>query len=160
VESYIYKVNFVVEKCGSLHWNVTGIGHIMFCTYGNVYRNTTMLITCGVRLQLKCDGTRWRREGKWRGNWRMEWLASTLHITSEHGVYSTTTADAHKLLGSSRLNWRSPQPSPAVDLNGLVRLVERRNLVSAHVPSHFNWSLPVTRSIKPYSANVENMGSL
>ena len=23
------------------------------------------------------------REGKWRGNWRMEWVASTLHTTSE-----------------------------------------------------------------------------
>ena len=29
------------------------------------------------------------------------------------------------------------------DLNGLVRPAERRNLVSAHVPSHFNWSLPM-----------------
>jgi hypothetical protein len=28
------------------------------------------------------------------------------------------------------------------DLNGLVRFVERRNLVSARVPSHFNWPLP------------------
>ena len=33
------------------------------------------------------------REGKWRGNWRMEWVASTLHTTSEHGVSSITTAD-------------------------------------------------------------------
>jgi len=28
------------------------------------------------------------------------------------------------------------------DLNGLLRFVERRNLVSAHVLSHFNWPLP------------------
>jgi hypothetical protein len=27
------------------------------------------------------------------------------------------------------------------DLNGLVRFAERRNLVSARVPSHFNWPL-------------------
>jgi len=46
------------------------------------------------------------REGKWRGNWRMEWVASTLHTTSEHGVSSITTADAHTSAGSSRLNWR------------------------------------------------------
>jgi len=26
------------------------------------------------------------RQGKWRGNWRMQWVASTLHTTSEHGV--------------------------------------------------------------------------
>ena len=45
------------------------------------------------------------REGKWRGNWRMEWVASTLHTTSEHGVSSITTADAHTSAANSRLNW-------------------------------------------------------
>ena len=48
-----------------------------------------------------CDA----REGKWRGNWQMEWVASTLHTTSEHGVSSITTADAHTSAASSRLNW-------------------------------------------------------
>jgi hypothetical protein len=46
------------------------------------------------------------REGNWKGNWRMEWVASTLHTTSEHGVSSITTADAHTSAASSRLNWR------------------------------------------------------
>ena len=46
------------------------------------------------------------REGKWRGNWRMQWVASTLHTTSEHGVSSITTADAHTSAASSRINWR------------------------------------------------------
>jgi len=46
------------------------------------------------------------RERKWRGNWRMEWVASTLHTTSIHGVSSITTADAHISAASSRLNWR------------------------------------------------------
>ena len=46
------------------------------------------------------------REGKWRGNWRMEWVASTLLTTSEHGESSITTADAHTSAASSRLNWR------------------------------------------------------
>ena len=76
------------------------------------------------------------REGKWRGNWRMEWVASTLHITSEHGVTSITTADAHTSAVSSRLNWRPP-----ADLNGLIRFAERRNVLSARVPSLFNWPL-------------------
>jgi len=31
------------------------------------------------------------------------------------------------------------------DLNGLVRFAERRNLVSACVPSHFNWPLLYTK---------------
>jgi hypothetical protein len=69
------------------------------------------------------------REGKWRGNRRMEWVACTLHTISEHGVSSITTADAHNSVASTRLNWRPP---PA-DLNGLVRFAERRNLVSARV---------------------------
>jgi len=54
------------------------------------------------RLQPKCDV----REGKWRGNWRMEWVASTLQTTSEHGVSGITTADTHTSAVSSRLNWR------------------------------------------------------
>ena len=40
------------------------------------------------------------------GNWRMEWVDSTLHITSEHGVSSITTADVHTSAVSSRRNWR------------------------------------------------------
>jgi len=77
------------------------------------------------------------REGKWRGNWWMDWVVSTLHTTREHGVSSITTADAHTSTSSSRLNWRSP-----ADLNELVRFAGRRNLVSARVPLHFNWPLP------------------
>jgi hypothetical protein len=46
------------------------------------------------------------REGRWRGNWWMQWVASTLHTTSEHGVSSITTADAHTSAASSWLNWR------------------------------------------------------
>ena len=48
------------------------------------------------------------REGKWRGNWRMEWVASTLHTTSEHGLSSITTPDTHISAAGSRLNWRPP----------------------------------------------------
>jgi len=35
----------------------------------------------------------------------MDWVARTLHATSEHGVSSITTADAHTLAASDRLNW-------------------------------------------------------
>jgi hypothetical protein len=68
----------------------------------------------------------------------MEWVASTLHTTSEHGISSITTIttpDEHTSAASSRLNG-----SPT-DLNGLVRFAERRHLVSARVPSHFKRSL-------------------
>jgi len=47
------------------------------------------------------------QEGKWRRKWRIEWVASILHTTSEHGVSSITTADARTSAASSRLNWRS-----------------------------------------------------
>jgi len=42
---------------------------------------------------------------KWRRNWRMEWVASTLHTTSEHGISNITTSDAHNLAASCRLKW-------------------------------------------------------
>jgi len=45
-------------------------------------------------------------EGKWRGNWQMELVASTPDTTSEHSVSSITTADAHTSAASSRLNLR------------------------------------------------------
>jgi len=45
-------------------------------------------------------------EGKWKGNWRMDWVVSSLHTTSKHGVSSITTADAHTSAASSRPNWR------------------------------------------------------
>jgi len=45
------------------------------------------------------------QEGKWRGNWRMDWVVSTLHTTSEHGVTSITTTDSHASAASNRLNW-------------------------------------------------------
>jgi hypothetical protein len=49
------------------------------------------------------------REGKWRGHWRMEWVASSLYTTSEDGVSSITTVDAHTSAATSRLNWRPRQ---------------------------------------------------
>jgi hypothetical protein len=35
----------------------------------------------------------------------MEWIASTLYTTSEHGVSSITAADAYTSAASRRLNW-------------------------------------------------------
>ena len=66
----------------------------------------------------------------------MEWVASTPHTTSEHGVSSITTADAYTSAASSRLN-----------LSGLVCFTERRNLVSVCMPSHFKRSLPTHQLI-------------
>jgi hypothetical protein len=59
------------------------------------------------------------RKGKFRGNWRMEWVVSTL-----------------TLMRTPRLPVVDGTDAPA-DLNGLVLFAERPNLVSARVPSHF-----------------------
>jgi hypothetical protein len=49
------------------------------------------------------QGDAWER--KWRSNWQKAWVASTLHTTSELGVSSITTTDAHTSAASSWLNW-------------------------------------------------------
>ena len=36
------------------------------------------------------------------GNWLMDWVASTLHITSEHSVSSITIADVHTSAASNK----------------------------------------------------------
>jgi len=38
----------------------------------------------------------------------MQYVASTIHTTSQHAVSSITTADAHTSAASSRLNLRPP----------------------------------------------------
>jgi len=67
--------------------------------------------TLGARIwnivRLKPDGTRWRTGGEVKGK-LANWVGSQYsHTTSEHGVSSITTADAHTSAASSWLNWRS-----------------------------------------------------
>ena len=70
------------------------------------------------------------REGKWRGNWRMEWVASSIHTNSEHGVSSITMADAHTTAASSRLNWLPRRFNPLnTELNPICYLLA---LLGAH----------------------------
>jgi hypothetical protein len=76
------------------------------CLYAYLYRGigtrTVAVLESSWNVMAHGDA----RERKWRGNWRMEWATSALHTTSEHGVSSITTADAHTSAASSRLNWR------------------------------------------------------
>ena len=53
------------------------------------------------------------------------------HAISERSVSSITQADAH----TSAAKQSTELTPPPTDLNGLVRFGERRNLVSARVPS-------------------------
>jgi len=64
----------------------------------------------------------------------MEWGIGTLYTTSEHGVSSITTADAHAPAASSRLNLRPRRFK-------CTRPFRRKNLVSAPVTSLFKRSL-------------------
>ena len=69
------------------------------------------------------------REGKWRGNWWIEWVASTL-TTPPNMVYPALL----KLMRTPRLPAVDWTDAPT-DLNGLVCFGERRILVSARVSS-------------------------
>jgi len=84
-------------------------------------------------------------EGKWRGNWRMEWVVSTL-TRPRDVVYPTLLT----LMCTPRLpaiDWTES----LADSNGLVRLGERRNLVSARVPSASARALPLLKLHVPMS---------
>jgi len=76
-----------------------------------------IILLCG-RVQLKCDGTRWRTGGEVKGK-----IANGMgpHTTSEQGISSITTADAHASAAGSRLNWR---------------------------PRRYKWTLPFRRKTK------------
>jgi hypothetical protein len=85
-------------------------------------------------VRLKCDGTRRRTAEEVKGKLAIGVGSQYSHTTSELGVSSITTADANTSAASCRTE------APAA-INGLVRFPERRNLVSARVPSHFKRSL-------------------
>jgi hypothetical protein len=74
------------------------------------------------------------REGKWRGNWRLEWVAST--VTLPRNVVYPALPPLLRTTGLPAFDWTD---APA-DLNGLVLFGGRRNLVCAHVSSHLKRS--------------------
>jgi len=144
---YLYNFYTAMTRwslCRLYEWNTSDVAEVTGSVTSTGFRRWGWFVQnySSGRLQLKCDGTRWPTRGEVKGNWRMEWVASTLRTTSEHGVSSIASADAHTSAASSRLNW---QPA---DLNGLVRFAERRNLVSARVPSNFNWLLQHSFAMK------------
>ena len=110
VVSYLLSTNHPIHLC-CLIWPSDGpYRTIKKLTKFSTHRNGTKEQT------LPQVESRWNvvahgdtQEGRRRGNWRMECLATTLHTTSVHGVSSITTADAHTWAASSRLNWRPRQ---------------------------------------------------
>jgi hypothetical protein len=143
-ETWIFSTGFRKKKCSgvkiswkSVQWELS-CSHadgqtdmtkliVIFRNFANAPKNLALglfffelvgSLDSSWNVMAHCDA----REEKWRGNWRMEWVASTLHTTSEHGVPSITTADAHTSAASSRLNWR---------------------------PRRFKWTRPLRRKTKP-----------
>jgi hypothetical protein len=100
-------------------------------------RELVSVLRC--RLRLKRDGTRWRTGGEVKGkllNGVGSQSPSHRFTVPRNMVYRTLLP----LMRATRLpivDWTDA----STDLNGLVRFVERRNLVSARVPSHFKRSL-------------------
>jgi hypothetical protein len=91
-------------------------GHIVY-TCSIWYRHSVWVVVVLVRYTgwaRNCVESSWNviahvdagGGGKWRGKWRMLWVGSTLHTTSEHGVSSITAADAHTSAASIWLKWR------------------------------------------------------
>jgi hypothetical protein len=96
----------------------------------------------GVRVQLKCDGTRWRTGGEVK-----EKLANG--VGSQYSSHYLGTW----CIQLPVVDWTD---APA-DLNGLVRFAERRNLVSARVPSHSQRSL-LTRQYFEFLHSQDKFG--
>ena len=100
--------------CGKCDWKLTEFfAHIedLHCCYSSPNMISTMNWRW-VKLAGYVVESSWKvmahgdaREGKWRENWRMEWVDSTLHTNSERGVSSIITAYAHTSAAISRLNW-------------------------------------------------------
>ena len=112
-------LKWIFKKKSALPW--TGILYLRTGTRGELL----WMVYCVRNVVAHGDA----REGKWRGNWRMEWVASTL--TRPRDVLYPALLTLMRTPRLPAVDWTD---SPA-DLNGLVRLGERRKLVSARVPS-------------------------
>jgi hypothetical protein len=134
-----YTVCFFLPRSGSLQTqrDIVALRYTHVCKAITSAKSFIQQCTIGIVLQSRwnlrahCDA----REGKWRGNWRMEWVASTLALL-RNLVYPALLP----LMRTPRLpvvNWTD---APA-NLNGLVRFAEIPNLVSTRVPSYFKRSL-------------------
>jgi len=88
------------------------------------------------RLQLECDGTRWRTGEEVKGK-LANGVRSQYTFTLPRNVLYPALLPLMRTPRLPVVDWTE---APA-DLNGLVRFAERWNLVSASVQSHFNWSL-------------------
>jgi hypothetical protein len=102
---YIFNSNFYVQK-NSTDNKVEN--SLISTTYLGLFDRPSSGSSISVESSWNVIAHGEARQGEWRENWWMQWVAATLHTTWEHGVSSITTADAHTSAASSRLNWRPP----------------------------------------------------
>ena len=102
------------------------------------FQNFRCFKSFAVGLQLECDGTRWRMGGEVKGK-VANGVGSQVPFTLPRNMVCPALVP---LICTPRLPLVDWTGAPA-DLNGLVHFAERRNLVSARVPSHFSWPLPL-----------------
>jgi hypothetical protein len=116
--------------CSTKGWNFAQVSYrFLRCSkILVVYHDNSWSLLEAVR-NVMAHGDVW--EGKWRGNRRLERVATTLALCLRTWSIHGLPTDPHFLTASSRLNW-SPRR-----LNGLRHFSERPNLVSACVPSLF-----------------------
>jgi len=118
--SYYFMLRYQILSYSLRTLNGVHINYVIYCA-----RNVV------------AHGDAW--EGKWRGNWRMEWVASTL--TRLRNVVYPALLTLMRIPRLPAVDWTD---APA-DLYGFVRLGERRNVVSARVPSGFARALPTAK---------------
>ena len=113
------------------------------------------------RLQLKCDGTRWRTGGEVKG--KLANGVGSQYSSHYLGTWCAQhTVDAHTLAASSRLNWRPLRYKWTRPFRWKTKSGFR---ASARVPSHFNWPLPKnynyilkwTSIIIPWTSRLVNL---
>jgi len=100
---HAFVVICMCSSCSGYNSHIQKSSYIMVCGMEPLHKSGSVCMYVESSWNVMAHGN--AQEGKWRGNWRMEWVAGTLHTTLEHGVSSITTADAHNSAASIRLNW-------------------------------------------------------
>jgi len=95
------------------------------------------------RVQLKCDGTRWRTGGEVKGK-TGEWSGYSILFTLPRNMVYPALLPLTRTPRLPVVDWTDTPDN----LNGLVRFAERRNLVSARVPLLFKCSLPMPHFLR------------
>jgi len=95
--------------------------------------DVTGTFTC--RVQMECDGTRWRT--RWEVKGKLAYAVGSQY--SSHNLGTWCIQHYYRWYAHLGCQQSTELKPPPADLNGLVRFAEWRILLSARVPSHFNW---------------------